>query len=360
MADKYLNMSGLSYFWGKVKALVNSVTPAKIGAVPAVASSIYNYTMKDLNSVNIDTEYSYNYIVPLSETGHGTVPFSGWITVQNFATAHFITQICTNNNNGANLARIAIRTKYITGPWGAWVEMYSTVSKPTAADVGAVGGMANNTTIYVATSGNDSTGDGSSGKPFASIQRAVNALPKDLNGFTAYINVAPGSYTGDTTVFGFFGGSIFVQAQDTANKPTIVGAMNIYHCSAKIFFKYFTMNTSGKSVGLDVQASPSVELSYLDMNGYGTNNSAGLYAKYGSNVVIERSNLYNYTSAVNATSASTVAANFIGGSGNLTGFSADGASIVGINNADLSATSLYSSGGGGRVYRGGQTNVPNY
>lgn len=56
--------------------------------------------------------------------------------------------------------------------------------------------LAANATFYVATTGNDSTGDGSSGNPWATIQHAYNyvAANLDVNGFQAVIQLADGTY----------------------------------------------------------------------------------------------------------------------------------------------------------------------
>jgi hypothetical protein len=73
--------------------------------------------------------------------------------------------------------------------------------------------LTNNTTFNVATTGNDSTGNGTSGTPWATIQHAVNVLMNsyDLAGFTAIISVAAGTYTGNTTITGpFTGGGLAV------------------------------------------------------------------------------------------------------------------------------------------------------
>lgn len=59
-----------------------------------------------------------------------------------------------------------------------------------------------NLTLYVATTGSDSTGNGSSGNPYATIQHAINiATGFDYqNTFTATINVANGTYTIPLTI----------------------------------------------------------------------------------------------------------------------------------------------------------------
>ena len=55
-------------------------------------------------------------------------------------------------------------------------------------------------TVYVATTGNDSTGDGSELKPYKTINYALSRIPKNLNGFTATVNVAEGTYKEDVRI----------------------------------------------------------------------------------------------------------------------------------------------------------------
>lgn len=56
--------------------------------------------------------------------------------------------------------------------------------------------LSGNTDFYVATSGNDTTGDGSSGAPWATVQKAIDTLTGkyDFAGFTGTVNVANGTY----------------------------------------------------------------------------------------------------------------------------------------------------------------------
>jgi hypothetical protein len=52
-------------------------------------------------------------------------------------------------------------------------------------------------TIYVATTGSDTTGDGTSGLPYASVGKALSVLPKTIDSVYT-IDVADGTYTGST------------------------------------------------------------------------------------------------------------------------------------------------------------------
>lgn len=58
-------------------------------------------------------------------------------------------------------------------------------------------------TLYVSTTGSDTTGDGTSGDPFKTIQHAIDILPKDLGGHEATINVSGGTYDEDLLISGF-------------------------------------------------------------------------------------------------------------------------------------------------------------
>lgn len=65
-------------------------------------------------------------------------------------------------------------------------------------------------TVYVANSGSDINGDGSADNPFATIQKAVDALPRYLDGHTATISIAFGVYPERVIVKDFCGGRLVV------------------------------------------------------------------------------------------------------------------------------------------------------
>lgn len=64
--------------------------------------------------------------------------------------------------------------------------------------------------VYVSTTGNDTSGDGTSGSPFKTIQKAVDSLPKHLGGYTARIDIANGTYEERVSVVGFTAGTLVV------------------------------------------------------------------------------------------------------------------------------------------------------
>ncbi len=85
-----------------------------------------------------------------------------------------------------------------------------------------------NLTLYVAKTGSDETGDGSEGKPFLTIQRAVSSLPDLLLG-TVTIRVAAGYYAENVLIWGFVGVGITLTAEDDASVS--VDSIEIGRCT---------------------------------------------------------------------------------------------------------------------------------
>jgi hypothetical protein len=59
-------------------------------------------------------------------------------------------------------------------------------------------------TLYVATTGSDTTGTGAVGAPYATLTKALSTLPKVINHMVV-INVAAGTYSEDVLIDGFMG-----------------------------------------------------------------------------------------------------------------------------------------------------------
>lgn len=107
--------------------------------------------------------------------------------------------------------------------------------------------LTGNRNLYVANTGSDSTGDGSQSRPFATIQTAINTLPKNLNGHFATIHAAAGTYAG-FKIEGFYGGgrsnspSISVLGEQNGG-TVITGGIGVYSCELAIVLRY--MEVSG-------------------------------------------------------------------------------------------------------------------
>lgn len=99
-----------------------------LGKVPAFPTNMYNFTNANLNSINIDETYNYNYVVALSTDGFGTKPASGWQNIVNFYSNHFVTQLAFSCSNKATRERAVymwIRERYagIDYIWSDWVQV---------------------------------------------------------------------------------------------------------------------------------------------------------------------------------------------------------------------------------------------
>lgn len=89
--------------------------------------------------------------------------------------------------------------------------------------------LTSNVTVYVANSGSDVDGDGGADNPFATIQKAIDALPRYLNGYTATISVGFGVYPERVVVKDFSAGRLVIGKY--GDVFTIVGGVDIINSS---------------------------------------------------------------------------------------------------------------------------------
>lgn len=106
-------------------------------------------------------------------------------------------------------------------------------------------------TIYVSTTGRDDTGNGSASSPYATIQKAINSLPKNLGGNTVTINVASGTYnavSGSPIISAtqFYNGLLDIRGPSSSDKAVLNGNISIYRCNAIVRVLYL------KAVGTDL------------------------------------------------------------------------------------------------------------
>lgn len=91
--------------------------------------------------------------------------------------------------------------------------------------------------IYVRPDGDDNTGDGSTTKPFKTIQRAVNTIPKLIEK-DHFIKVAEGEYDEEVTIKGISGSAVWISREEgivdpTTTRPNVkVKSITYYDCNA--------------------------------------------------------------------------------------------------------------------------------
>lgn len=118
-----------------------------------------------------------------------------------------------------------------------WWSTDQSTWKREAERVGAAPVLKAGKKIYVSTTGNDETGDGSESSPYATIQKAIDSLPKNLGGNTVTINVASGTYnavSGSPIISAtkFYNGMLDIRGPSSSDKAVLNGNISITKCDA--------------------------------------------------------------------------------------------------------------------------------
>jgi hypothetical protein len=212
-------------------------------------------------------------------------------------------------------------------------------------------GLTASRTVYVATTGSDATGNGSQTAPYATINKALSTIPKNLNGFTATINIAAGTYDENVSVTNFGNGFLKFSGNDgdmiTVTRFEILNVKlaEITEISLTIPNSYFYVLASGVRVATNIIANGGVY---------------GVYATNGSTLVcagtVEVNNTTNY--AIVTTSGSRCFIQNIIGTNNKVMAASTLGGIFTYGTSTLSSTSQFYTDTGGRVFSGAQTNAP--
>lgn len=212
-----------------------------------------------------------------------------------------------------------------------------------------------NANIYVSKSGNDNTADGSSAKPYLTIQAAINSIPKNLGGHMVYIYIGAGTYAevvdidyfvdGRVTLTGTANAAVKIQGLVTIRKTGV----NIENIALTIENNHLYVTESG---WVNLMSTASLTCS---------GGTYGLYVRYGSHACMGGKLTVNNTtnSAVRAGENSTIYIYEATGTGNVTAIYAQGG-FVWIRSQSIGATTEYSTAHGGKIYNGAQTSAPKY
>ncbi len=215
--------------------------------------------------------------------------------------------------------------------------------------------LTSDVTLYVTKSGNDTSGDGTSAKPYLTIQKAIDTIPKNLNGYVASVHISPGTYNEAVAIEHFCGGRV-VLTGETTTTCTLTQQMTIRNCN--VHFEYLTMKFSGTFVYV-IQGATLYTGDSANVEGAG--GTYVIHARYNAKVTVMGDLIANNvtTAAVRAGSSSDIYIHRSSGAGNKVGFSAGGGHIR-INGTTMAATTLLATVSGGRIYNGAQENAPNY
>ena len=220
-------------------------------------------------------------------------------------------------------------------------------------------------TLYVDPAGDDILGSGTQANPFATIQAAVDSLPKNLNGFDPTINVAAGTYTTSVIASGFFGGKlatsingavVFNVTSGLALFGTYDGAQNHLNLASG---SALTLNCNNLA-GIYTYDNGS-----FSVTGVGTptiiinNPSNGLYANRLGNIAINGVNVQINNAASNGvcvTNGNISSVNEVSGSGNNTAIYA-AAGIIQINNPTITGSTKVIKASGGQALTGAGVDI---
>jgi len=215
-------------------------------------------------------------------------------------------------------------------------------------------GLSANKTVYVSTSGSDSVGDGSAANPYATINKALSTIPKNLNGFTATVNIAAGTYTENATIQNFGNGVLTITG--TAGDVITLSGMWVYNCQ---YVEINNISLQFANAYLNVYCSNLRVTSPVTAG----NSNYGVYCGFFANVVCSSTVTVNNTTnyAVVSTSSSRIYIQELLGTGNKMSVASTlgGVCVLGKDSSTTSGTQYFTDTGG-RILMGSQTQVPNY
>lgn len=209
-----------------------------------------------------------------------------------------------------------------------------------------------NTTIYAATTGNDSSGNGTQALPFKTINKALSVIPKNLNGYTATIDIGSGTYSEVVSISNFYGGTLIV---GNSSVTTTVKGINIDNSSIVILRinKINTQGTTGTTlIGL---TNGSVVIQDIGLTATGASSSCiGIKAENASMFQASSVTIGQCLYVLNAESNGHIFVGSVGGTSNKTVAKVASGGNVNFNSCSISPTSLFSIAESGGEINGGK------
>ena len=213
-------------------------------------------------------------------------------------------------------------------------------------------------TVYVSPAGTDELGNGTAANSYRTINKAINSIPKNLNGFDVTINIAAGTYDEDVLIARTFGGNVVLSG--TVDSSVSVRSLRVSYGSA-VRVQNIALTVTGGFNGnaIAVTSASLICTSKLAVNG---NVENGMYINFDGFVYTVDIAIDNTTyAAINATNRSSMYAGNVSGAATSGMFarSANG-SLLAYNVMEATAQALLSTTAGGRILSGAQTSIPNY
>ena len=210
--------------------------------------------------------------------------------------------------------------------------------------------------LYVAASGNDTTGNGTSSAPYKTINKALSTIPKTLGGFTATIYISAGAYNEVVNVEHFSNGRVLLSAASSGTAITVTG---LYFLNTQYAQISSTINlTVGNSGIFADNNSAVISTGTITVNG----GEYGIRAENGTNFTNSGTvTINNTTIAAVRASNGALRLNTVAGTGNDVAFlSMNAGKVAFTNDSGISAVTKYQTSGGGRILSGSQASIPSY
>ena len=213
-------------------------------------------------------------------------------------------------------------------------------------------------TVYVSTAGSDTLGDGTAANPYATIQKAVTSLPKNLNGYNATINIAAGTYNENVGIASTYGGLIILSGAYGA--AVQINSLQVVH-GANVQVANINLTVSGMISGNAIVVTNAVLMCFSPVASIGEATN-GVYVNQNGYALFTDLLVSNTTQAcLHATNASRVFAVNINSSNNAAnGLYAVYGAMIAYNTATITASVAYATQAGGRIYSGAQASIPKY
>ena len=305
-----------------------AITSTETVSTPVITSGVaYCRLVFEINltKLNTNTEFNQGYFKVLS------------------STADYPEIAQEDLDNGGNVYQL---------PFAKFIKSVSGISA-FVSELDAIGTNEVNKVIYVSTSGNDASGDGSENNPLASIQKAIDSISKNLNNKEITIVVAAGTYAEDVRISGFYGGMLRINFNNAVINSLTIADTNVTIAGTALSIgKSSSLTTMYINNGANVICHVPLTI---------TGGLAGLQANNGSKFIATQNVTINTALyALLAEHASIVYIYNLKGSGSDTGVLADSAFII-LNSIDQNiASTQYATESGGRIYANSQTSIPNY
>ena len=208
--------------------------------------------------------------------------------------------------------------------------------------------------------GDDVNGDGTASKPYKTIMRAINSLPKVLSGYNASISIGSGTYDEAVIIDGFAGKLSLTGA---SNASVNVTSLTVRACTVLVT----SINIKATSNGTAVEITNGGTLLYTSGSLSVHNTSTGtIGVNVGTMSQLYVGNTLTVTgigggTALQCTQGSVAHVGTLAGSNKASGFEAtNGGRISYVLNSFNASGSAAASYTGGRIYAAAQTSIPNY